>query len=256
MRIVTDTGIAFAREITPELRYPVAIVITMMTPLVFLGLFGPLLTGLPGLSQEVGAEGASAWQWFLPGIVVLLALTGTAGAGAGLLQESLSGSFERMLVTPMNRLSMLAGRTLKEIVTLNAQALLLVLVLLPSDFRLHVLGTLAGLLMLSVFALGIGALSFTLAAVSRSQTVFYGVQQMTNFPLVLLSGVLLPMELAPDWLYTVSRFNPAAYLVEAERALFAGNFGDGAVLYGAVASVAIAAAGLLLGGRAMSRVTL
>ncbi|RAY12704.1 ABC transporter permease [Actinomadura craniellae] len=253
-RLVTDTGIAFTREITPELRYPTTIVLSMMTPLIFLGLFGPLLTGVPGL--EVGLPGASPWQWFLPGIVVLLALTGTAGAGAGLLNESLSGSFERLLVTPMNRLAMLLGRTLKEIVTLNAQALLLILILLPTDFRLYFLGTLVGLVMLSVFAVGIGALSFTLAAVSKSQTVFYGVQQMTNFPLVLLSGVLLPMDVAPGWLHTISRFNPATYLVEAERALFVGDFGDSSVLYGAIASVGIAAVGLYLGGRAMTRVTL
>lgn len=258
MKLIADTGVAFAREMVPELRNPIAITINMILPLLFLALFGPLLLGVPGLTDMMGAEGGSPWQWFLPGILVLLALSGTSGAGAGLLSETLSGSFERMLVTPLNRVAMLVGRSLKEVVTLLAQSVLLIIVLLPiTDFRLYPLGALAGLLLMALFGLGLGALSFTLAAVSkRQETLFYGIQQMTYFPLILLSGVLLPMELAPSWLYTISRFNPATYLVEAERALFLGNFADMAVLYGVIAAVAIAVVGLALGSRVMRRATL
>ncbi|TDC54730.1 ABC transporter permease [Actinomadura sp. KC345] len=250
MKIVTDTGTTFAREMVPELRNPFGLLINMILPLLFLLLFGPLLSDIPGL-------GGSPWQWFLPGILVMLALSGTTGAGAGLLNEMASGSFERMLVTPLSRVAILIGRTMKEMVTLLAQAVLLIVVLLPSEFRLYPAGALVGLLILAVFGIGLGSLSFALAiAAKKNQTVFYGVQQLAFFPLLLSSGVLLPMEQAPSWVYAISRANPASYIVEAERTLFTGGFTDMSVLYGSLAAAGTAVAGLMLGGRLMRRATL
>lgn len=252
MKVLTDTRTTFARELGPELRQPAGLLFTMLLPFLFLALFAPLL------SDTVPSRGGtgSPWQWFVPGMLVLLALSATAGAGASLLNEMSSGAFERMLVTPLNRTAMLVGRALKEVVILLAQALLILALLLPTDFRLRPLGALAGLALLTVFGVGIGALSFTLALHSRRQpTLFYGVQQMIFFPLLLLSGVLLPITQAsaPTWLFVLSRVNPATYVVEAERALFEGRFAEASVVYGVLAAAAVAAAGVVAGIRGMRR---
>ena len=58
-----------------------------------------------------------------------------------------------------------------------------------------------------------------------------------DLPAMLLSGVLLPMALAPAWLDTVSRFVPFRYLVEAVRAAFVGDYGDGKVILGAIVAL-------------------
>ncbi|MDH6218085.1 ABC-type multidrug transport system permease subunit [Streptomyces pseudovenezuelae] len=137
---------------------------------------------------------------------------------------------------------------------LLTQALLILILLLPTDFRLRPLGALAGLALLTVFGIGIGALSFTLALHSRKQqTLFYGVQQVIFFPLLLLSGVLLPItqDSAPGWLYVLSRINPVTYVVEAERALFDGRFTELSLLYGIVGAGAVAVLGVAAGIRAM-----
>jgi ABC-2 type transport system permease protein len=63
--------------------------------------------------------------------------------------------------------------------------------------------------------------------------------------------VLLPLDGAPRWLELASQANPLKYVVEAERALFAGTFPVDTVAYGAVASGAVAAFGLWVGLRAM-----
>jgi len=73
------------------------------------------------------------------------------------------------------------------------------------------------------------------------------VQQTLVFPLLILSGVLLPLENAPAW------FNPLTYIVEAERALFAGNLSDPSVLNGMFAAGVVAALGLLMGVRGMKQ---
>ncbi|MFF3315371.1 ABC transporter permease [Streptomyces sp. NPDC003035] len=255
MKVITDTRTAFARELGPELRQPAGLLFTMMLPFLFLALFAPLL---PAMGAGGGTGTGSPWQWFVPGMLVLLGLSATAGAGASLLNEMSSGAFERMLVTPLNRASMLVGRALKEVVVLLTQAVLILVLLLPTDFRLHPLGALAGLALLTVFGVGIGALSFTLALHSRKQqTLFYGVQQVIFFPLLLLSGVLLPITeaSAPTWLYVLSRVNPVTYVVEAERTLFDGRFAEAGVLYGIVAAAAIAVLGVVAGIRGMRNAT-
>lgn len=45
-------------------------------------------------------------------------------------------------------------------------------------------------------------------------------------PLMLLSGTLLPIALAPLWIRTVAEYNPFAWAVAGMRAIFAGNPGD------------------------------
>ena len=62
--------------------------------------------------------------------------------------------------------------------------------------------------------------------------MFWAVQQTLLFPLMILSGMLLPLETGPAWMRVAAEFNPLAYVVEAERALFAGEFRTGAVLAG------------------------
>ncbi|GAA1750442.1 MULTISPECIES: ABC transporter permease [Streptomonospora] len=244
-----DTWTVLLREAGPTVREPVGLAFTMVQPLLFLFLFGPLLGGSGGF-----AGGQPPWQWFVPGVLVLLCLFGPMMAGYTLLVELLGGSLERMLVSPLNRTAMLIGRTLKESVVLAVQAVLIVALALPLGFELHPLGVLAGLALLTVFGVGLGALSFTLALASQPNgELFYGVTQMLLFPLLLLSGVLLPLDSGPAWLRAAAAVNPVAYIADAERALFAGRFAEAVVLHGALAAAAVAAAGLALGTRAMRR---
>ncbi|MFI5956730.1 ABC transporter permease [Cryptosporangium sp. NPDC051539] len=242
------TGVIFAREIAPILRNPIGLVFTMAQPLVFLFFFGPLLTDVPG---------ESPWQWFVPGILVMTGLFATAGAGYALQTEMAGGSFERMLVAPVSRASILAGKTLKEAFSLVAQAVIIVVAVLPFGFRLYPLNVLAGLVLLVVFGVGLGSLAIALAIYTRrQQEAFWALHQFLLFPLVLLSGVLLPLDRGPAWLTAVSRVNPLTYLVEAERALFAGDFLDLSVLRGSLGAVATAVIGLAVGTRAMRSASL
>ena len=105
-----------------------------------------------------------------------------------------------------------------------------------------------------VFGVGLGARSYSLAmAVRHQEYLFWLVQQTLLFPLLLLSGILLPMELAPDWLRALSRLNPLTYLVEAERALFAGDLANPSVAIGAAVALVVAVVGLSIGTRMMRR---
>lgn len=246
---IHDTRVVVWRELLPILHEPWGLFFTMIQPVIFLGLFGPLLSGVPTVPGE-----DSVWQWFVPGILVMLVLMATSFTGFNLLMEMQTGSHERLMVTPMSRSSMIVGRALKEVVPLGAQALLIVLVMIPFGFELYPLGAVAGLGILCLLGIGLGALSFALALVVYGQDwIFWTVQQTLVFPLTVLSGVFLPIESGPGWMKTAAQINPITHIVEAERLLFAGEFGDSTVLVGFLAAVGFAAVGLWVGTTVIRR---
>src|SRR5689334_13447660 len=209
--LIADTSTVFSRELRPLLRDPFTIIFSMVQPLVFLALFTPLLPDDDG----------NALQWFVPGIIVMSCLFACSMTGSNLLFEIQTGSHERLLVTPLRRPALLLGRALKEIVPVLAQAAIIIAICLPFGFRLHLAGTLIGLAILAVFCTGLGALSYALALASKNQEwMFWTVQQTLLYPVLLLAGVLLPLDNGPGWLRTLAAGNPLSYVVEAERALF------------------------------------
>ncbi|GAB6939404.1 ABC transporter permease [Isoptericola variabilis] len=251
-KFVTDTGAVFTREILLVLRDPFTLIFSLLQPLIFLGLFGPLLTGtFGGGFGGGGASTADTLQWFVPGVIVMISLFGTSMTGSNLLYEIMTGSYERVLATPLDRSAILVGRALKEFAPLLVQGLIIAAVCIPFGFTFHVLPALAGLVLLGVFGVGIGALSHALALASKNREwLFWGVQQSLLFPLLILSGMMLPLEAGPSWMQTAARFNPLTYMVDAERVLFGGTFADSAVLWGVVAAAATCAVGLVVGIRA------
>ncbi len=134
------------------------------------------------------------------------------------------------------------------------QGLLIALVCVPFGFTLHPLHLLVGLLLLGLFGVGVGALSIALALAAKNREwLFWGVQQSLLFPLLILSGMMLPLEAGPAWMRTAALFNPLTYVVDAERALFNGDLGASAVWQGALAAVVLAVLGLVVGIRMMRR---
>ncbi len=65
--------------------------------------------------------------------------------------------------------------------------------------------------------------------------------------------MLLPLDDAPEWMRAVASVNPVNWVVQAERALFAGDLGDVTVLWGWVSALAVAVVGLIVGVRAIRR---
>lgn len=240
-----DTGAVFTREFLVILRDPFTLIFSLLQPLVFLGLFGPLLDGMLA-GQSI--DGASALQWFLPGVLVMIAIFGTGMVGGNLLFELMTGAYERILATPLYRSSILTGRALKEFAPLVAQALLITVVAIPFGLDFYPAHVLVGLLILGIFGIGLGSLSYALGLASKGREwLFWGVQQSLIFPLLMLAGMMLPLETGPGWMRALSKANPLTYIVDAERALFTGTLWDATVAWGLVAAIATAAVGLWVG---------
>jgi ABC-type multidrug transport system, permease component len=250
MSFLYDVKTSFIREMKPLISGWVWLAFGLVQPLLYIGLFVPLL-------GDVGIEGASPLQWFIPGMMVMLTLFGTAMVGWSLTEELLSGVLERFLATPMSRPALLMGRALKEMFPLFFQAVVMIVIALPFGLVLHPLQMLYGLLLLGLFGVGVAALSYALAIAAKNNTsLFYMVSQSVALPLMLLGGVLLPLESGPGWLYVASRFNPLTYVIEAERALFMGEFFSLTVLNGTLVVLAVLVIGLGIGAAAIRRASI
>jgi ABC-2 type transport system permease protein len=245
---VRDTWNVFRRELQPVLHDPFSSIFSLLQPIVFLGLFGPLLIG------SSGEPAPQVLAWFVPGILVMIALFGTSATGSNLLYEMQTGSHERTLVAPIARSALLVGRALKEMVPIIVQAAVIALVTVPFGFRPNLAGMVVSLILLALFGVGFGALSYALALASRTKDwMFWAVQQALIFPLMILSGMLLPIEDGPGWMRVAASLNPISHVVGATRALFAGDVGAPVVLGGFVAAGALAVVGLWVGIAAMKK---
>jgi ABC-2 type transport system permease protein len=249
MKTVRDTWLIFDRSLWLTLRNPAWVLIGLMQPIMFLVLFGPLLDRL---AQGPGFPPGGAWNVFVPGLLIQLSMF-VGFAGFGLIAELRAGVVERMRVTPMSRPAMLLGRSLRDVVLLLTQALLLVAVAIPFGLRpdLPAIGLTLGLLALIGFALA--PTSYALGLVLKSEDAFAPLLNSVTIPLLLLSGILLPMSLAPDWLRVIASFNPFAHAVDAARAAFTGDFGSPEIAIGVGVMAVLAAIAVWVAGRAFGR---
>lgn len=132
--------------------------------------------------------------------------------------------------------------------------MIILLIGLPLGFDIHLGGAAIGIIILGVFGVGLGALSYSLALAVREQDwVFWTVQQTLMFPLLILSGTMLPLDDAPRWMQLLVDINPLHYVVDAERVLFVGDFDTQTIMSGVLAAVLMACGGLAVGVRAMGK---
>jgi ABC-2 type transport system permease protein len=235
--MLTETFVVFQRQMRILLRNPVWVVFGLTQPIIYLVLFGPLLKKVSG----GGLGGDDSWRIFVPGLLMQLAIFGAGFAGFGIIQELREGVIDRQRVTPARRLSLILGRTLSNTVTIAVQGAVLIAVAIPFGLDPSWGGVAVSLACICVLAIGISAASYAMGLILKDEDAFAPFIQGVSLPLLLLSGVLLPMSLAPGWLSTASKVNPLTHVVDGTRSLFRGDFGDGDVLLGAGIAVALSA---------------
>ena len=243
MTFFRESYIVFSRAMRLSLRNPTWIVIGLSQPILYVVLFGPLL-------EKIGGQlGGDPWQVFVPGMLVQLGMFGAMFVGFGLVAEYRAGVIEAMRVTPASRTALLLGRVMRDVVVLVVQALLLVLVSIPFGFRAPVGGVLLGLLLVGLLGAAFASLSYAAALVLKSEDALAPLLNGLAIPMLLLSGIMLPMSLAPGWLQRVSDINPLKHVVEGARAIFRGDIGSSSSLWGLFWVVLLTVIGLAVGAR-------
>ncbi|MFC3575559.1 ABC transporter permease [Streptomyces yaanensis] len=241
--LLHDTALIFGRYARQTLRSRFAMLFGVLMPLLYLLFFGPLLTGLPLASR------GTSWQVLVPGLLLQLGLFGAAFAGFTIIIEKNLGIVERMRVTPVSRLALLLGRVLRDAAVFVFQAVLLVLAALVMGLRAPLPGILIGFAFVALLTVSLASLSYALAMKIHSPQEFGPAVNAMTMPSMLLSGLMLPMSLAPGWLDLLSHFMPFRYLVDAVRDAYIGSYTTAHMLYGVLVALGLAALAVTVGTR-------
>jgi ABC-2 type transport system permease protein len=248
MKLIRDTLLVFQRQALLLLRNPVWIFVGVFQPVMYLLLFAPLLK--PALQVSSNAE---AYEIFVPGLLVLLAIFGGLFQGFGLIAELRAGIIERSRVTPVSRLALLLGRSLRDVVSLISQAIIITLLALVFDLRVFIGNLLLAYLLLALISLMTSALSYGVALVVKSEDALAPLMNTVAQPVLLLSGILLPLTLAPGWLQGIADWNPFSWAVNGTRALFRGDLGSSDVWQGLVIMAVLAVLSVVWAAREFAR---
>src|SRR6185437_313673 len=221
-------------------------IIGLTQPILYLALFGPLLRGLPGASL---GGGGNAYRFFVPGLLIQLALFGSTFVGFAIISEWRAGVIERYRVTPISRVALLTGRVMRDVVTLIVQSTVLILAGLAFGLRAPLPAVLLSYVYLVLVAIGLSSLSYAVALQLKSEDAFAPLVNSVVVPLILLSGIMLPMTLGPGWLQGIARVSPFRYIIDAMREAYAGRYWDAITVEGLCVAVGTAAVLLWLGSR-------
>lgn len=251
MKTLRDIWLVFQRHMLLMIRSPLSIVLGVSQPVVYLALFAPLLK--PALASMGAGSMTDAYRIYVPGMLVALALGGGLYAGFGLLGELASGVIERARVTPISRVALLLGRALRDVVTLVIQAGIIIVLSMPLGLFVQLPDLLLAYLLLALITLSSSAVSYGIALKVNNPNVLGQVVNNLAQPLMLLSGTLLPLALAPLWLRRASDWNPFSWAVVGMRSLFAGHPGDASVWQSVALMAAVAVLALAWSSRLFAR---
>lgn len=227
MRILKEIRLLFIRRIKEELRQPMWIFMGLATPLMYILLFSPLLKNLNPMKPLTTAQVLDS---FVPGILTLLAFGTGMGSGWSIIWDLQSGLVERFRVTPASRFSMLMGVVLSDIAAFLVPAVLVIGISACFRFEVHIGGLLVLILLLCLLTAIVSAWSLSLGLILKQVSSLAAVITGLQLPLTLLSGVLLPLSMGPQWLQNIAHINPMYYTVEASRVLATGIISSGKTL--------------------------
>ncbi|MGB7340420.1 MAG: ABC transporter permease [Phototrophicaceae bacterium] len=226
------------RSLVVNFRTPGAI----LPPLILGGFFLVIYEGQLGNASDFFLSGTNYINFILPLSIVSSALSGAGVAGQSIVRDIETGYFDKLLLTPINRMALILGPTLAGAIILAVQATFIVLVglFLGVESETGILGLLtvigyAMLLGLSFagFTIGIALLSGNAGATQGGSFLF--------FPLTFLTATFVPISLLDGWIKVAAQINPITYILNAMRSVLIDGWVTETLLTGLLACAILGA---------------
>ena len=217
MNIVRETYFIYMRNLKAWLGQPALVISTLIPPVFMFLFFGTPLRGMAGIS---GFPSDDYYAYFAAMIIVLAVVMNGADVAFSLLTDMLSGYFDKLLLAPVNRFSMLMGTLL----TSGTRALLQVsvIVIMALAFGVSFEGGLVGItaIIIAATVFGIATACIGLIIAMRTRSV-----QMTQnswlmfMPLAFLTTAFMPKEFLTGWFKLAVTLNPVDYVLVSVRTI-------------------------------------
>jgi ABC-2 type transport system permease protein len=222
MTAARHMGYMALRDLRALWRQPWYVAVTLVQPLIWLLLFGELfkrVADLPGFGDQ------SYIAYLAPGIVVMSALFSSGWSGMATIEDIDRGVTDRLLVSPIRRSALIAGRVAQSAVVVVVQSVIMILLALAvgASFPGGVVGVVVLIVVAGLLGAAFGALSNSLALVTRQEESLIGAVTFLVLPLTFLSTALMRDDLLPGWMRTAADVNPVDWAIEAGRSATAAN---------------------------------
>jgi ABC-2 type transport system permease protein len=194
------------------------LVMSLVFPLLFLVVFGSGLGGSMGLL----APGVNFSKFMFPGIIGMTVLLTSFMSGVSVVWDREFGFLKEVLVAPISRVAVAAGKTLGGATIALIQGTI-ILIFAPIFGIMSPWVVLPQLLpVMFLVACALSAMGILLASRIKSMEAHQAVMQLLMFPMVFLSGVFFPVNNLPAWMNVLVKINPATYGVDPIRRLVLG----------------------------------
>jgi ABC-2 type transport system permease protein len=205
------------REFNVRFKRPATFVPSIFITVFFFLAFGyafQAFTALPGFPT-------SNYIAFLTPFILIQSMVFTSGdAGFSLLTDILSGYFDKLLLTPINRFSILFSSLFTASMRALIQAVVIVIlaVILGVTFATGIPGMLAVIWFATTFGVAWSCIGIAIALVTKNaeatQSYF-----VLFFPAVFLTTGFVPLNLLPEWFQVIALINPVTYVMASTRTI-------------------------------------
>jgi ABC-2 type transport system permease protein len=140
--------------------------------------------------------------------------------GMSVAREQELGTFEQLLVSPLQPIEIIIGKAVPGLIAGLAQCVIMTLIIIYG-FGISAIGSIPILfLALTVFLVSvIGVALFISSLVSNQQQAMMGIM-VTMMPAMLLSGFSSPIQNMPGWLQPLAAINPLTHMLVIVRGVF------------------------------------
>ena len=205
------------REFKVFLREKSRIISSLFTPLLWIVVFGG------GLGSSVSLGGTNYQVFIFPGILTMTILFSSIFFGLYIVWDKKIDFFKEVLVAPLSRLTIFAGKTLGGCTDALIQGSLMLAfgVILGISYSVQmVVQTIIFMLVLAAAVVSIGLI---IGSFMESPEGFNLIVSFLVFPLFFLSGALFPIDNLPSWLRAFTTLNPVTYAVDGMRGVMLGT---------------------------------
>src|SRR5664280_811669 len=240
----TQVGALARRSLLKTLRQPFQLFPNVFFPLILLAVNASrrkAATRLPGFPTHSYVSFAIAVAFIQGGMFALI------NTGTNLAEDIENGFFNRLALTPLRRVSLIAGLLVGVAILGVMQSAVYMLIGLIAGAHLDAgLGGVFVILILgSLTAVAFGAIGCAAALRTGSGEAVQGLFPLF-FMFIFLSSSNLPRNLlTTGWFHTVATWNPISYLIEAFRSLYIFGWDGTAIWRGFAVAIGLTLVSLL-----------
>lgn len=209
--------ILWLRELKRYWYDKVRIVASLGQPILFLFVLGTALS-----PTFKGPNGISFAEFIFPGVVSMTVLFTSIFSSVSIVWDREFGFLREVLVAPISRWSIVAGKALGGSTVAVLQGTLMLAMSLLIGVHLSFLIVIKSLIVMFLIALAMTSLGIVIAARMKEMEGFQMVVNFFIMPLFFLSGALFPLDRLPKWLSILTHIDPLTYGVDLLRGIIIG----------------------------------